>query len=101
MNQEIYNELKNRIFEKLGRNNIIVTSRVNVIIDRILMDSVNRMEKEKRITKEDIEIAKGSFDKLIEYTLSNVIPLRENQDIIIYEALSLSLNKLCPLWPIC
>jgi hypothetical protein len=101
MNQAILNELKESSRIKLNNLNVVLSSTIQGYFDTVLTDSVNRMERENRISITDINLAKQNINVLID----SLAIYREKQfgekDIIRYQALNESRKGLCPLWPIC
>jgi len=101
MNQRILEELKNSSNTKLNELNVEFSSVMQNDFNEILESSVNRMERENRISQNDLEIAKRNINRYIE----NLAQYREKQfgakDIIRYKSLNESRSSLCPLWPIC
>jgi hypothetical protein len=101
MNQAILNELKESSRIKLNSLNVVLSSIIQGDLNTVLNESVNRMERENRISTTDISLAKQNLNVLID----SLAKYREKQfgdkDIIRYVALSESRKGLCPLWPIC
>ena len=101
MNQAILKELKESSQIKLNSLNVVLSPTIQGYFDTVLIDSVNRMERESRISTTDVNLAKQNINILID-SLANY---REKQfgdkDIIRYQALNESRKGLCPLWPIC
>ncbi len=101
MNEKILRELRehsNFVFNNL---NIALSEVLIRNFNKQLEDSVNRMERERRTSSEDIRIAKEAYSKFIR----GMYPYREKgtgiKDLVRYRALDESKRSLCPLWPIC
>ncbi len=101
MNEQILRELKthsNSVFNKL---NIELSEVLTENFNKQLEVSVNRMERERRTSINDITIAKEAYTKFI----SGMYPHRESgtgiKSIVRLQAMTESKSSLCPLWPIC
>ncbi len=101
MNQTILNELKESSRIKLNSLNVVLSPTIQENFETILIDSVNRMERENRTSITDINLAKQNVNVLIESFAIYKEKQIGDKDIIRYQALNESRKGLCPLWPIC
>lgn len=101
MDQQLFQELKRSSQAKLDSLNVELSSIMQTNFDNTLTQAVERMERERRTSLTDINLAKQNVNKLID----SLATYRERQlggkDIIRMQALNESKSSICPLWPIC
>lgn len=100
--EEILKQLTNSANIRLSSLNIEYSSVARNTFDNLLENASKRMVREKRTSKQDIDLAKSNFDKLIiESALGKERQIVSDRDLIRFTALNNSQKGLCPLWPIC
>lgn len=101
MNEQILRELRTHSNSVFNNLNIELSEVLSKNFNKQLEASVNRMERERRTSINDINIAKDAYTKFI----NGMYPHREKgtgqKAIVRYQALTESKSSLCPLWPIC
>jgi len=101
MNEQILRELRNHSNSVLNSLNIELSEVLTKNFNEQLETSVSRMERERRTSTNDINVAKEAYTKFI----TGMYPHREKgtgaKSIVRFQALTESKSSLCPLWPIC
>jgi hypothetical protein len=101
MNEQILRELRTHSNSVFNNLNIELSEVLTKSFNEQLEASVNRMERERRTSTKDINVAKEAYTKFI----NGMYPYRESgtgtKSIIRFQALTESKSSLCPLWPIC
>lgn len=101
MNQRLFQELKRSSELKLSQLNAKFSKVMEDDFNTILENSVNRMEREGKISASDIENAKSNINIYLEHLARNRERKFGGKDIIRYKSLNESKSSICPLWPIC
>lgn len=101
MNERILRELRqhsNSVFDNL---NIQLSDVLQDSFEDVLKNSVDRMERDRRTSENDIVEAKRAMTRFI----NEMYPYREKRtgqkDLVRFQALNESKSSICPLWPIC
>ena len=101
MDQNLFQDLKRSAKAKFDSLNVELSSIMESNFDSTLTQAVERMERERRTSLTDINLAKQNINRLID----SLAAFREKQlggkDIIRMQALNESKSRICPLWPIC
>lgn len=101
MNERILRELRrhsNSVFDNL---NIQLSDVLQDRFEDVLRNSVDRMERDRRTSENDLSEAKRAISTFI----NEMYPYREKRtgqrDLVRFRALNESKSSICPLWPIC
>lgn len=101
MNERILRELRqhaNGVFDNL---NIQLSEVLQDSFEDVLKNSVDRMERDRRTSDNDLGEAKIAITRFI----NEMYPYREKRtgqkDLVRFQALNESKSSICPLWPIC
>ncbi|MFW5983554.1 MAG: hypothetical protein ACOCQ4_03570 [bacterium] len=101
MNEQILRELRNYSQSVLNSLNIELSDVLNADFEKILENSVNRMEREGKTSTEDINEAKEAFSTFIRKMYTFRESRTGTKDLVRFQALNESKSSICPLWPIC
>lgn len=101
MNIRILEELKAHSQEEFGRLNVDLSDVFRESFEENMGISVERMERENRISEEDIKVAKKAYSTYINAMYPNRESRFGQKDIFRYTVLAESKSSICPLWPIC
>ncbi|SIS68808.1 hypothetical protein SAMN05421789_104219 [Kaistella chaponensis] len=101
MDQRIFQELKKSSELKLTQLNAEFSKVMEDDFNAILENSVNRMQREGRISSSDIDNAKRNINIYLEHLAQNRERQFGGRDILRYKSLNESKSSICPLWPIC
>ncbi len=101
MKERILLELQNHSRTVFNNLDIELSDVLNNRFQEVLIESVNRMEREKRTSETDIIEARQAVRTFV----FEMYPYRERRegqkDLVRFQALNESRSSICPLWPIC